>query len=290
MARKEVKTMQYLLLLGTIFTMTAENALRKEYDLKAKTPNVFLFTGVSALSAMVFFLARAGFRLEYAPGLWPYAAALAVTYAGSHIGGFLSVRYGSLAISAMMGSFSLVIPALYGVIALGETLRFTGILGIVCLCVSLLLVHWPSEKVHLTIKAVCSMLLLFFANGIFGTVQKLQQLHFNGGYISEVMVMTLAVSAVLLGVFALLQWKKGETKLRPAVMFGIPNGVANGLSNLLVMLMTTMIPNTVLYPSVSAGGIVMGCLAGVVLYRERPVLRQIIGYVFGAAAAVLLNL
>lgn len=282
--------MQYLLLLGAILAISAQDVMRKEYDRRAGFPNVFLFTGFSALTALVFFAGRAGFRLDFRPELIPYAALLALTYAGALIGAYLSVRHGSVALSALTNSYSLVIPTLYGILRLGEKLGAAGITGILLLCTSLLLVHWRSEKVRISGKCILSMLLLFFSNGVFGTVQKVQQLDFDGGYISEVMVMALGAAAGILFVCAALQWKKGERQLRTAAFCGVPNGVANGLSNLLVMLLTGLIPNTVLYPSVSAGGIVMGCVVGTVLYRERPIPRQIAGYALGAAAAVLLNL
>ena len=282
--------MQYLLLLGAVLSISVQDVMRKQYDLKAKTPNVFLFTAFSAMTALVFFAARAGFRLHFVPGLIPYAALFAVTYAGALIGAYLSVRFGSLALSALTNSYSLVIPALYGVFALGEKMSPMGICGIACLCVSLLLVHWPSEKVRLSWKCAASLLLLFFANGVFGTVQKVQQLAYDGGYISEVMVMALGAAAVILLFCAVFSWKHGEKQLRIAALHGLPNGVANGCSNLLIMLLTGMIPNTVLYPTVSAGGIVMGCVVGMLVYKERPTGRQLAGFAMGAAAAVLLNL
>ena len=282
--------MQYLLLLGAVLSISVQDVMRKQYDLKAKTPNVFLFTAFSAVTALVFFAARTGFRLQFLPELIPYAALLALTYAGALIGAYLSVRYGSVAISALTNASSLVIPALYGVFALGEKMGPVGICGVVCLVASLLLVHWPSSSVKLSLPCVLSLLLLFFSNGVFGTVQKVQQLNFDGGYISEVMVMALGMAAVVLFAAALFVGKGEKGQTRPALIHGVPNGVANGLSNLLIMLLTGLIPNTVLYPSVSAGGIVMGFVVGTLLYRERPVFRQILGYILGAAAAVLLNL
>ena len=125
-------------------------------------------------------------------------------------------------------------------------------------------------------------------NGLAGVMQKMQQVRFDGAYKNEFMGFALLAAGLCFIVISLC--RKGPMDVRCSLLHGIPSGVSNGIANLLILILTGMIPNTILYPTVSAGSIVMGCLVSVLLYRERPNSRQLMGYALGAAAAVLLNL
>jgi multidrug transporter EmrE-like cation transporter len=67
-------------------------------------------------------------------------------------------------------------------------------------------------------------------------------------------------------------------------------GLANGLVNLFVMIASTIIPNSVMFPLISAGGIVLTWIISVFLYKEKLSMKQNIGLVLGIVSIVFLNL
>ena len=75
-----------------------------------------------------------------------------------------------------------------------------------------------------------------------------------------------------------------------ALKTAVPNGVANGIVNLLVMVLTGAIPNAILFPSISAGGIVLSWILATFLYKEKLSRVQLAGYFIGVVSVIFLNL
>ena len=87
---------------------------------------------------------------------------------------------------------------------------------------------------------------------------------------------------------------KERREMLPTLKAGAPYmvlcGLANGIVNLFVMLAAPLIPNSIMFPIISAGGIVLTWVISVFLYREKLSIKQNIGMVLGVASIVFLNL
>ena len=281
--------MQYLLLILVIIFLPLQNICQKQYNIKESNPNVFLFMSLASLSALVFFLASSGLKLNFTFGILFYSAAFAASYAAACIGLILAIRFGSLAITGLINSYSLIIPALYGIIFLKEPVGVRVYVGIVLLLISLFLHNIKAERVKASVKWFIFLAMAFIGNGMCSTVQKMQQIRYGGEYKSEFMIIALAIAFVIFSVCAVYRGVK-KNKIISCVKFALPNGIFNGAVNMLVMILTGLIPNAVLFPSISAGGIVLNCLAAVFIYKEKLTSIQIVGYIMGTSAVVLLNL
>ncbi len=103
------------------------------------------------------------------------------------------------------------------------------------------------------------------------------------------MILALAVAAVVMLIFAIT---KKELKRMSALCLGtgVLNGACNGAVNLLVMVLGGILPNSVLFPSISAGGIAISFVLAILIYKEKLSRLQVTGYVMGIASVVLLNL
>ena len=165
--------MEYALLIITIFLCTAQKIAAKEYNLKTKNPDTILFSGFSVLFALVFFIADAGIeyslRLHFSADIIPYSIGFAVTYSLAVLGSVYAIQWGSLAVSSLISSYSLLIPTFYGVLFLDEKLSYP---GLALLCISIFLINKKSEKstVHFTLKWVLALILSFSGNGLCSTV------------------------------------------------------------------------------------------------------------------------
>ena len=57
-----------------------------------------------------------------------------------------------------------------------------------------------------------------------------------------------------------------------------------------MLILTGLIPNSVLFPCISAGGIVLSLFTALFLFKEKLSAFQIVGYVLGLASVILLNI
>lgn len=282
--------MQYLLLAVVISMISVQNVLQKHYPKVSEKPNVFLFSSISTLTALVFFVISSGFRLSFNIEFVPYSIGFGLAYACAMFGNVLSLKLGSLALTSLVTSYSLLIPTLYGMIFLKEPISMLGYIGIVLLIISIFLLNAKKENVTITMKWVIVVSITFVTNGLCSTVQKMEQLAFDGGYKNEFMIVALAIAAALLFVMGLLQ--KGDLKKEAllGMRTALPNGLANGIVNFLVMVLTGLIPNAILFPSISAGGIVLSWILATFVYKEKLSKTQLAGYVIGIASVICLNL
>ena len=106
----------YLLLLCLPLVNCCQNISQKQYNLKYEKPNVILFSAVTSVMALCFFVITSGLKLEFNPALIPYALGFAVGYSAGWVGTVLAVRYGLMAISKMIVSCSLIFPTVYGIL------------------------------------------------------------------------------------------------------------------------------------------------------------------------------
>lgn len=310
--------MEYVFLIITVILCAAQNVFIKQYNVKTQKPDSLLFGAVSVLFALLFFVAdlgiEHGFKFNYTPEILPYSIGFALTYSMAILGAIYAIQFGSLAVSALISSYSLLIPTFYGVFFLEEKLSYT---GFALLCISIFLINKKDESstVRFTLKWVIALAASFIGNGLCSTVQKMQQLAFKPGdsekavdatmqaikqtaeqpydYKNEFMIIALAISFIIL-LSVLLVSLKGKmpekTTLKNSIFLGLPRGIANGIVNLLMIILASRLSATILYPTVSAGGIVLGFFIALFWYKERLSKIQLVGYGLGVVSVVLLNL
>ena len=100
----------------------------------------------------------------------------------------------------------------------------------------------------------------------------------------------MLLSSIILLVAALIKREKIFKEKRLCIALGAANGVSNALVNLLVMYLASRIASVILFPVVSAGGIVLGIIMAIFVYKEKLSKMQMIGYFIGIASVVLLKI
>lgn len=66
--------------------------------------------------------------------------------------------------------------------------------------------------------------------------------------------------------------------------------IANTVVNFLVLVLATRMAASVMFPIISAGGIVTTAIVAMTIYKEKLSRNQKISFIFGIAAIVILNL
>ncbi len=264
----------------------------KAYGLRV-TGGAFTFSSTSTLVALLFFLISSGGNLCFNTVFLGYSFLFALFYAMTMVSIFFAIKTGPMSISSLMESFSLIIPTLYGLIFMGDPVGPLLVTGLLILAVSIVLVNFE-KKEEKKIKPIWFLYIgmTFFGNGMCSVVQKMQQDNCLGAYKNEFMIVALFAVFAVLSIFALIFERK---EILPAMKYALPFGglcgFGNGIANLCVMLLVTMkMPASVMFPTISAGGIIVSYLLARLIYKEKLNRLQDVGVFLGIVAVILLNL
>lgn len=280
----------YLLLLLYPFVATSQSIAQKQYTLREKSPNVLLFSALTSLIALVFFLITSRFDLQFDSRLVPYALGFAVCYSSAWAGTVFALRFGPMALSTLIISCSLILPTVYGLMQ-GEAATPAVIIGIVLLLSAIVLVNLKfSKKEKFSLRWFLCVMVAFAGNGVCSICQNMQKRTLGDSYTHEFMIIALSASFILLLIAAFLTSKSVASDFKACLPYASANGVANALVNFLMLTLIGNIPNTVLYPTASALNMLLTFLLSFFAYKERFRAHQYVGYALGMISIVLLNL
>ncbi|MBQ1257290.1 MAG: DMT family transporter [Clostridia bacterium] len=280
----------YVILLLLPFIGVTQSWAQKQYNVKSKTANAGLFSAVTSLIALVFFLLTSLFKLTFTLKLIPYALVFGLCYATAWVGTLKAIQTGTLTLTSMIISCSLVIPTALGIL-LGEAVTVIKIIGMALLFAAIALVNLKfDEKSKFSLKWFIWVMIAFFTNGMCSASQNLHKIHLGDSYGHEFMIIALTLSTILLFAYTLITSKGLKSEIRVCLPYTLLNGMSNAAMNLLIIVIIGYIPNIVLYPTFSALSMIISFLMGFILFKERFTKYQYIGYGLGMVSIVLLNL
>ena len=285
--------MNALLVIAAILTLSLQNLTKKDYSVRSRGGATFIFSAISCFAACLFFLVSSGFSLKFDEKIIPYVILFSLSYGTAVAFSFLAIKTGSLSVSSLIASFSLIVPTLYGLLVFGEEVSVFFYIGLGLLAISLVLINLKKdeEKKAVTLLWIISVILCFLGNGMCSTVQAVQQKDFVGEYKNELMIFSLVFVGLVLLVISFVT-ERGE--IRSSLKLGAHDmvicGVANGVTNLLIMILVGRMNTSLMYPLVSGGNIIITAIASIFLYKEKLTRNQLIGLLIGVGAIVFMNI
>ena len=286
--------MNYFLLFVTALLIALQKVTQDRYNARCSS-GAFFFSGMISFVAMCFFMAI-NRNWTWNNNLLLPAVGFGLSYAAATVFVVLAIKCGSLAKTTLITSYSLLIPALAGLIILRESFGITMLIGLILLSVSLWLTNYRKDqeknRERATLKWIVYLAIGFIGNGMCSTVQKLAP-HFQGADINQnlYMILALGISTVVL-IFASFITK--ETELKSTVKVGAPLallcGLFNGAVNSLVIYINPFIAASVMFPVLAAGGIILIFPYALLVRRETFTVAQWAGFVVGVLSVILLNL
>lgn len=283
--------MEYAILIIVMFTTTLMNVLKQKYN-KRCTGGTFFFTFVVSLFAMAVFVV-ANRDWSFNTAFLPYAVGFALSYASANIFSVLAMRYGSFGKTSLIISFSLLMPAFYGLIFLNENVTPVMICGLVLLIISLVLTNYEKDNTKITLRWILCVVLAFIGNGMCAVITKAEQTYNGDAGKDMYMIISLAISTVIMLICTLTIRSERTSVVQCAKKGWLPAilcGIATGLTNYLVTWLNPRLPASLLFPVNAAGGIVLSFLYSVILLKEKFGARQKLGFLIGVVSVVLLNL
>ena len=131
----------------------------------------------------------------------------------------------------------------------------------------------------------------FAGNGACSVIQRLQQIHANGLYKNEFMIVSLFISTIAMLLISVFTERKNMLcNLKRGMAAYTVSGISNALTNLLVMVLALRMPASLSFPIISGGGIVANTVISVCFYKEKLSVYQKIGVLIGIGAILLLNM
>jgi len=280
-----------LLLLTIVVFVSVQQVTKKAYNLKV-SGGAMSFSAASCVAALAVFLITSGGKLQFSTEFLPYSLLFALSYSVTVVTGMLAILVGPLSLTCLVTSFSLIVPTLYGILVLQEPVSTNLFIGLGLLAAALVLINLEEKgEKKITLKWAIYVILAFVGNGMCSTVQKVQQIDLAGQYKSEFMIVALIISAIAMGIFALCTEKKQILpNLKAGVWLYIICGLANGGANFLVIFLSSRMAASVMFPVISAGGIVLTFLISLFFYKEKLSKWQILGSALGLVSVIFLNL
>ena len=286
--------MNSILIILVVITISAQHVAKKNYSERTGGMGAITFSALSALVAGLFFMFQIKFPINIDTAIIPYAIIFGLGYGSAILCSVLAIACGSLSLTSLITSYSLIIPTLYGMFFLNEEISSFLIVGLLLLMVSLFLINFVKNTTSgekITLKWLIYVTVAFFGNGICSAAQKVQQVDFDGKFKAEFMVIALIIVVASLLILSLFIEKK---EIIPSIKKGVLPivicGGANGVANLLVMILSTRTSASVMYPLVSAGSIVLTYFISKFWYKEKLTTTQNIGFSLGVASVIFLNL
>ena len=282
--------MNVLLLLAVILGISGQDIAKKIYTEKTGEKGAYVASSFGTFFALLFFVVTSK-NMTFETEFLPYSIAFGLSFSVTAFFGLLAVANGPLSLSSLIISYSLMIPTVYGLIFLKEDVSVCLIIGILMVIISLFLINKKNDKCPITPKWLIFIFITFAGNGLCSTFQKMQQVAFNGEYKNEFMIVALAIVVVIFAVISLFT-NKGKIKeyLYHARFTAPVSGLLCGLANMMVMVLSGRMPVSLMFPIVSAGGIVVTYLISKYLYKENLSRMQFYGLIIGIASIVLLSI
>lgn len=308
--------MHYLLLTVASALSCSQVVVNKYYN-KGKN-NPFSAVLFIALAVALVFAIGARFCFDFKPFTIGVGIGFGLCYIAGFLFQILALKEGSVSLTSLVLSYSLVLPTLFGMIAYKEYPSVFYYIGLVALVVSLLLVGLPRRKtgvtaengengerkgLKITPKWAVYVSLGFLGNGccsILSTFhqRKMKSLYLLGevakaDYKSELMLVGMAVVVAVTSIVIFATRKQNDGPcLKRAAAFGSACGGINGLMNTISLIVVTaaVIPVSLIYPLRGAMDILFSFLAGLIFFKEKPDKLGVVGLLCGLSAIVLFNL
>lgn len=289
--------MPYIYLLCAICTSALLSIMsslfgRKNPDAENSSLLYSIFvTGAAFITWGIFSISNGDFIVE----VMGYSALFGVFYTIAMLGMFKAYQEGSVSLTAFVKQLSLIGVAVWGLIFWGNKLAPNIIAGLILIVAALFLCFKPqknSSEKNLSVKWCIYALMLLAGNAGCSIIQKYQQMEFSGNH----KIPFMFLGALTAFVFSLAIYLKNQScKLRDiqkkTVIFPIIGGVSSALLNLFILLLiSSPLSESIIFPGIAVGGLILTMLFSVIVYREKLRIVQWFGLCIGTVALVFLNI
>ncbi len=222
-----------------------------------------------------------------------YSAAYGVFYTMALVGLFKAFEYGSASLTSFVKQLSLIAVSIWGFVFWKTPITASVVIGLVLIVSALYLCFKPdrNHQVKTSAKWVIFALLLLIGNAGCSIVQKYQQAAFNAEYSSTLMFFGIGFATI----FCLAKYLKDKNPdfkalSKSSLLLPVVSGISSALlNNFIILMFSTTLSESVIFPVIAVGGMILTTLFSVLVYKERLGKLEWTGLAVGAVALVFLN-
>ncbi len=236
--------------------------------------NIFDFNGISPLTILCALI----YGILLLCAQWFYTIAL---------------TNGKTAVCATIYSFGFVIPTVSGAIFWEEKISVFGVIGILVVIPALIVSGYNKKNQgdkNNSKAYLIPLIIAMLCSGGLGIVQKIHQKSIYANQRSGLILIAFAFSFLMSIIFFALR-QKGEKSLdKKSVGIASTVGGIFACCNLLNTILAGMLDSAVFFPVLNIGLILCSLILGLIIYKERLTKKDIIVFLLGVIAIVLVNL
>jgi len=197
---------------------------------------------------------------------------------GYTLASFPIIKSGGLSLYTLfLMTGGMIVPFMWGVCFLDESISLMQIGGILLITISIILSSSENKKTGLGIIALC--ILVFFLNGASSVISKLHQTQTRFSTIGTYDYMFWGNAFRLVLSFLLLPFAKRSQKTKVssgAIAIAFVASITNGLASYFNLMGAVKLPATVLYPLVTGGTIVLSFVFEAVLFKGKITVKNLL--------------
>ena len=289
-----------LLYAAVVLGQTAQATFMK-LNSKTKSDDVVRFTFVKSLSAVLLFLVLFLIaREEFHVPTMLSGALFGACIAYSSFFGYRALSVGPLSLTYMLLNCCIVVSCLYGLIFLGESVSLLGVFGFVLMAGAMVLLNFDfskkkgaqdAAKPRVSLKWAALIGLALLGDGFCQVSQSAHQSVFPKQHQIGFMFFAMLTWFVIYFVGALCtgRLRLGRQYLR-SDLYAACSGLTNSFANYCILMLAAMSAATLLFPTISVVCMLGALLSGMVLFREKLNLQQVIGFLLGVGSVFLLQI
>ncbi len=203
----------------------------------------------------------------------------------------LNIRKNGVVLSSTFSKLGLLVPIFIAIIFYHETPSILKIIGIILAIIAIIIMNIEFKKKDIDSNGFNIMYLLLILLLLFGGLTDASSTIFEhtsnfklkGLFLSIIFSSALFISLIIL----VIQHRKISIK---DILFGLGIGIPNYFSSFFLLNSLNSLDAVIVYPTYSVSSIVIITLVGVLFFKEKLKLNEIIGMVIIIGSIVLLNI
>lgn len=289
--------MEYVLIvLSTILFGGQFISLNAYQDQNKKSfRSILFFCILFALTGAFIFLCFSKFMIGFSLYTLLLSLAAAVIQMVLQFAGIKALSMGRVEIYSLFNvAGGMSVAYIFGITYFLEEIKIVHIIGLLlillCLLVPVIFDRKNEQKSRLVFWIIC--VVVFLANGFFGTINKIHIVSMKGLSINEYMFYMYSwifvISLISFVIFSI----KNTQQVRPlfnikGIIFAVLYGLLNGFGMLMQYMYADVIPASILFPLSNAGTIIFSLIIGCIAYRKKPKIQDIIQLLVAVSGMVL---
>lgn len=201
-----------------------------------------------------------------------------------------SVRESGVGLSGAFSKLGIMLPVLLSMFLWGEYPFGFQWYGIALTVFAIIIINLPSlDAKFSSMNFKFSLFLLFIFGGLSEFSNKIYQKYGLADY-KSLFLLCIFFSAFILSLITLFTSLKNKKPSFKELFTGIAVGVPNLFSSFFLIAALGTIKSSVAYPVYSLGSIILITFGGIIIFREKPEKKEILGIIISSVAIIFLSI